>query len=315
MQTIYSHESAFYWIFFVVFFLQTIFIIMLYKSIVNRKATINAIEKRVIKYQTMFQSMQEGFALFEIIFDQKGEPINYYLTDANKAFQSITGFDREKVINKDIFDLLPKIDADKIEKLNKVALTGEPVKGEFYVKSLERYLLANIYKPEQDKLAVMFSDITKRKQAEELVQRQKLSFEALFTNSSDAIVLFNQYHEVVDINEKFTTLFGYDIEEICGREVDSIVASGGKLEEANQLTLDVLNGNDVSMESIRFGADGQPREVSIKGVAIMLNGKIIGGYGIYADISQRKKAEKEILYMNYHDQLTDLYNRRFLKRN
>ncbi|KUO70213.1 MAG: diguanylate cyclase [Clostridia bacterium BRH_c25] len=46
---------------------------------------------------------------------------------------------------------------------------------------------------------------------------------------------------------------------------------------------------------------------------IILNKKIIGGYGIYSDISERKKAEKEILYMNYHDQLTGLYNRRYFE--
>jgi diguanylate cyclase (GGDEF)-like protein len=67
------------------------------------------------------------------------------------------------------------------------------------------------------------------------------------------------------------------------------------------------------MESIRFGADGQPREVSVKGVVIKSSNTIIGGFGIYADISQRKKAEKEILFINYHDQLTGLYNRRFFE--
>lgn len=310
-QALDNHESALLCIFLAMIFIHIFLIIILCKTVVTRKATINAMERREKKYQTMFQSMQEGFVLFNIIFDHNGEPVNYLLTDANQAFVSIIEFDRESIMNMAIFDLLPQADMDKIEELNKVALTGEPVKNEIYLKCIGKYLLVNIYRPEQDKLAVIFSDITQKKLAEELVQRQNLSFEALFKNSSDAIVRFNEYHEVVDINEKFTALFGYTIEEIRGREVDSIVASGGKLEEANQLTLDVLNGHDVSMESIRFGADGQPREVSVKGVAIMLNNTIIGGYGIYADISQRKKAEKEILYMNYHDQLTDLYNRRF----
>ncbi|HYE83390.1 MAG TPA: HD domain-containing phosphohydrolase [Clostridia bacterium] len=152
-----------------------------------------------------------------------------------------------------------------------------------------------------------------RKSAEELVQRQSLSFEALFRNSSDAIVLFNQHHEVTDINEKFTSLFGYTIDQIRGREVDSIVAPGENLVEANQITDNLFKGYEVSHESVRYGADGQPKDVSIKGVPIIQNNKIIGGYGIYADISARKKAEKEIIYMNYHDQLTGLYNRRFFE--
>lgn len=154
---------------------------------------------------------------------------------------------------------------------------------------------------------------TQEKHSEELIQRQKLSFEALFRNSFDAIVLVNRDHEVVDINQKFTELFGFELEDIRGKELDSIVGSVEKLAEAQRLTVDMLNGHEVSAEDIRFGADGQPREVSIKGVMVSSGEEIIGGFGIYADISQSKKAEREILYMNYHDQLTGLYNRRFFE--
>ena len=80
------------------------------------------------------------------------------------------------------------------------------------------------------------------------------------------------------------------------------------------MTKNVLSGNVAAMEeSVRLGSDGKLREVSVKGVAIVLNDKIIGGYGIYTDISRRKKAERELMYMNYHDLLTGLYNRRFFE--
>ena len=290
-----------------------IIIFLLLKANVNRKRVMNTLEKSENEYRTMFQSMQEGFALFEIITGSDGKPEDYYLIDANPAFEAITGSSRQKVINQAFHGLLPHTEIDEIGIYDKVALTGEPLKYESYSEYLGKHLSVNVYKPEQDKLALIFSDITQKKLSEELVQRQNLNFEALFKNSSDAIVLFNQHHEVTDINEKFTTLFGYNIDEIRGKEVDSLIASGEKLVEANKITSDLFEGHEVSLEAIRFGADGQPKDVSIKGVPIILNNKIIGGYGIYADISQRKKAEKEILYMNYHDQLTGLYNRRFFE--
>lgn len=309
----YSHNLIPYLIIFIIMLINIIIISCLFKSNARYKRILLELEKSENKYRKMFQCMQEGIALFKITIDKNGELENYYLIDANPAFEYIMGKNKEEAINYAISDLLPQIETDKIEKLNKVALTGEPAKFESYLKNFGKHLSINIYKPEQDKIAVIFSDITQKKLAEELVKRQKLSFEALFKNSSDAIVLFNQHHEIIDINEKFTDLFGFNINDIRGRELDSILASQEKMDEANQLTMDVLNGQDVSMESVRFGVEGQPREVSIKGVAILLNDKIIGGYGIYADISQRKKAEKEILYMNYHDQLTGLYNRRFFE--
>ena len=45
--------------------------------------------------------------------------------------------------------------------------------------------------------------------ADEIMQRQKLSYEALFKNSTDAIIRFDHNHNVIDINERFTELFGY----------------------------------------------------------------------------------------------------------
>lgn len=313
MQGIDNYKLLCYCIFFIVLFIQMMIIIVLYKFITKRKATINVLNKNVEKYQTIFQSMREGFVLFEVIPTQDGGQADYYVMDANQAFESITGFGREKFINKSINDLLPETQIDVIIMLNRVAETGEFIKDEIFIKWLNKYLLVNIYKPEQDKLAVMFSDITQKKLAEELVQRQNLSFEALFKNSSDAIVRFNQYHEVLDINERFTTLFGYTIDEIRGMEVDSVVAPKENSVEANKITSDLFEGHEVSLESVRFDSKGKPKDVSIKGVPIILNNEIIGGYGIYADISLRKKAEKEILYMSYHDQLTDIYNRRFFE--
>lgn len=310
---IYNNTFAPDFIVFIVILIHILIISFLFKSNARYKKILLELEKSENKYKKMFRCMQEGIALFRITRDRNGEPDNYYLIDANPAFEEIMEKSKEEAINYTIFDLLSQREMNKIAKLNEVASTGEPARYESYMDKFGKYLSVNIYKPEEDKLAIIFSDITQEKTAEELGQRQQLSFEALFKNSSDAIVLFDQDHKIVDINDRFTELFGFVLEDIRGKEVDDIVAPGEKLDEANQLTLDVLNGGVVSMESVRFGADGQPREVSVKGIAIMLNDRIIGGYGIYSDISQRKAAEKEILYMNYHDQLTGLYNRRFFE--
>lgn len=308
-----NYSSVFYYAFFALFFLQTVIIIMLSKAAAGRKSEMNTLEKSHKEYRSLFYSLQEGFALFQLVLDADGNLKEYNLIDVNPAFEAITGFQREKVMNRAFYDLLPFIGEDNIERFRAVALTGEPVCYESYIRGFDKYLFINVYKPEQDKLALVFSDITHRKNAEEIMRRQNLSFEALFTNSTDAIACLDQNHNVVNINERFTDLFGYTIDEIYGIELDILIARGDMLIEANKLTGDLLEGNKVSMESIRFSADGQPKEVSVKGVPIMLDNEIIGGYGIYADISQRKKAEKEIVYMSYHDQLTGIYNRRFFE--
>lgn len=302
-----------YFIGYTIILIHLAIITFLFISNAKYKKILHELEKSENKYRKMFQCMQEGIALFSIVRRQEGEPENYCLIDTNPAFDKIFENSLERAGSYTVYDMLSQNERDKIQKLNEVAVTGEPAKYESYMDRLGKHLSINIYKPEEDKLVVIFTDVTQEKKAEDMVLRQKLSLEALFKNSSDAIVRFDQDHKVIDINERFTDLFGYTIDDVQGKEVDGVVATGEMLKEANQLTLDLLNGNVVSVESMRYGADGKAREVSVKGVAIMLNSRIIGGYGIYSDISQRKAAEKEILYMNYHDQLTGLYNRRFFE--
>ncbi len=157
------------------------------------------------------------------------------------------------------------------------------------------------------------SIISSKSIAEDIAKRQKLNFEALFKNSTDAIVMFDKDHLIVDINEQFTKLFGYTSDQVRGRKVDDVVAPSENYDEASKLTFELLKGQGISIESVRYSADGQPREVSVKGVFIKLDDEIAGGYGIYTDISQRKKSGREILHMSYHDQLTGLYNRRFFE--
>ncbi len=307
-----NQKAVFY--FFIILLIAAAVAIIHYYAARNRRGTVNSKKEGVISYRTIIQLMQEGFALFEIIYDQGGKPIDYYFIDSNEAAEVISGIERKTSINKSVFDILPYSAAELARKLNEVTFTGEPYKDEIYVKEWGKYLSVNMYEAEKKLLAVMFSDITQKKLADEAMQKQKLSYEALFRNSSDAIIRFDQNHNIIDINEKFTELFGYTLDEIYGRELDSVLAPKEKFDEAKVLTKNVLNGNIAVMdESVRLGSDGKTREVSIKGVAIVLNDKIIGGYGIYTDISRRKKAERELMYMNYHDLLTGLYNRRFFE--
>lgn len=137
--------------------------------------------------------------------------------------------------------------------------------------------------------------------------------EALFKNSPNPIVIFDERHRIIDINKPFSDVFGYDLHEIVGKELDSLLSKDNDMSYAQQLTNRVFSGLEVNGEGIRYTKDGTGIDVSITGVPILKDGEIIGGYGMYLDISDRKNVEKEILNMSYNDQLTGVYNRRFFE--
>ncbi len=148
---------------------------------------------------------------------------------------------------------------------------------------------------------------------EQEVSRQKMYFEALFRNASDAIVMVDQDHLVQDINRSFEELFGYTLSGLQGRELDGLIAGHDRIGEANALRHRLLSGEEVNLESVRYGKGGRPLEVSVKGVPILYQNWSNGGYGIYSDISLRKAQERALAYYGNHDPMTGLYNRRYFE--
>ena len=150
--------------------------------------------------------------------------------------------------------------------------------------------------------------------AEQEMSRQKLCFEALFRHTEDAIVMFDQNHRILDINARFTALFGYELLDIRGKDLDDVISGKNVNTGAKDLTRALFQGVPVRKESVRFGKNNLAIDVAVHGVPMIMDGVMMGGYGIYTDISDRKKKEAYLAYMGTHDDLTDLYNRSYMNR-
>jgi diguanylate cyclase (GGDEF)-like protein/PAS domain S-box-containing protein len=147
--------------------------------------------------------------------------------------------------------------------------------------------------------------------ADQEVKRQKLNFEALFSNNQNAVAMVNAEHLVTNVNKAFTDLFGYGLDEIAGKNLDDIVAPSEDNNYARAYTEGLLQGQVIKTEGVRYTKDLKPIEVRIQGVPITREGYMIGGYGIYTDISEVKRQERERYFASTHDDLTGLFNRTY----
>ncbi|MCF7915449.1 MAG: PAS domain S-box protein [Spirochaetaceae bacterium] len=117
---------------------------------------------------------------------------------------------------------------------------------------------------------------------------------SLFENSPEAIVLLDEHNRVIQANPEFYRLFGYTKAEVEGRHIDMLVAGGEEYAEAVHFSEEAEAGRHLNAESIRHRKDGQPVEVSILGAPIEVEGKVVGIFGIYRDISDRKRVERKL---------------------
>lgn len=125
------------------------------------------VQKAENKYKAIFQSIDEGFSLLELIFDNNGKVVDYWHKESNPAFVKITGL--KNPFNKRASDFLPGLEQEWFEALGKAYYSGEPIRVEHPVKELQRWYschLARVGSEGNFFIAAVYDDITERKRIE-----------------------------------------------------------------------------------------------------------------------------------------------------
>jgi PAS domain S-box-containing protein len=134
----------------------------------EHKKTQEALRESEVRYRSLFSNMSEGFALHEIITDEKGRPCDYRLLDINPSFERLTGLRREEVLGKRVREMLPEVEPFGIDIYGKVALSGESAHfEEYYPEPLDRWYEVFAYRPAERQFAVILTDISERKKSAE----------------------------------------------------------------------------------------------------------------------------------------------------
>ncbi|MGG6293349.1 PAS domain S-box protein [Leptolyngbya sp. AN02str] len=122
------------------------------------------------KYRSLFNSIDEGFCLVQMLFDPMGRPYDYRFLEVNTAFEVQTGL--VNVLGKTARELVPEHEDYWFEAYGNVALTGEPTRFENLAEQLDgRYYDVysfRIGEPHERKVAILFKDITDRKRREKM---------------------------------------------------------------------------------------------------------------------------------------------------
>ena len=152
-------------------------------TIIERKRADEALRDSEQRFRSLFQSMDEGFALCEMINDESGRPVDFRYLAVNSAFSRLTGLSMDRVWGRRVKEVMPDIEPCWIEAYGRVVDSGVAERIENSVKALDKELEVHAWRAGPGRLAAVFNDVSERKFSEKVLleseARSRAAAEAL----------------------------------------------------------------------------------------------------------------------------------------
>ena len=159
-------------------------IALFWRDVTERRRAELALRESDSRYHTLFDSLDEGFCVIEVLFDAAGQPVDYRYIEANPAFVQQSGL--TDAIGRRVLELVPDHERHWFEAYGRVATTGEPARFEATAAGLHRRFdvyAFRIGRPEERRVAVLFNDMTEayaaRLEREQLMRALEVERERL----------------------------------------------------------------------------------------------------------------------------------------
>ncbi len=252
------------------------------------------------RYRSLFEAMTEGFAIHELIFDKNGKPYDYRFLDINPAFERLTGLKREVIIGKTYREVLPDEGTRWLNVYGNVVLTGEPAQFEDYSPTLNKYYEVFAYRCAPGQFAVIFLDITERKQMENELRINLTKYSVLFHTLPLGVTVSDKEGKIIESNQEAINLLGLSEKEQSHRQIDGAEWHIVRLDKTPMppeefASVRALKENR-RVEKVEMGIVKEDEQITwISATASPLPLENFGVVITYDDISQRIQAEEKLL--------------------
>ncbi|MBD3615959.1 MAG: PAS domain S-box protein [Gracilimonas sp.] len=259
-------------------------------DVTEREEALLSTRRSVRSYQDLFNSISDAIYLL----NKEG-----YIVEVNEGLESTFGYRRREVIGKHnkILAAPGKYDEERIQEIIRLAHNGKPGKYEGWGRKKNGEIFPTEFLVNtgnyfgEEVLIVIERDISERRESEEALKHREGLFSKLFNSSPIGIALLNEHREVEMVNDGFEQLFGYREDELKGLDLDKLIVLEQDHEEAIRLS-ESERVKQATEKRIR--KDGTILDVIIYAVPVVVEKSVVGIYGIYVDITDRRKAEEQV---------------------
>ena len=286
-------------------------------DITERKMIENALKLSEEKFRLIFENAAESILVVQ----------NNRIQIFNPMVQQMTGYSSEDLVNSNFIDFTHPEDRTLVLKAyhNRLAGKKHSEKSQYRIVRKDGGIVwveAHGVKIEWSRypaIQYFIIDITEQKKAEDALRASEEKYRLITEFASDMIWVFNYTNnQFTYVSPSVFHLLGYQQEEALKLDLSELIPEEHlrlvkrKIPEIINEFLDGPNPeNSYIMEMQNFHKNGQRVWIELSSKYRYNSKNEIEIIGVSRNIEERKKAEREVLYLSYHDQLTGLYNRRF----
>jgi PAS domain S-box-containing protein len=266
----------------------------------ERRLTEIRLKKNEKKYRSLFNSINDGFCLHELVYDQTGKAIDYKVIDVNPRYEEIL-----KIKKEDVIDIMASIIYEAeippyLDVYTEVAETGEPCRFETFYPPMKKHFLISVFSYEKGKFVTVFQDITDRKSSEEELRKREEWFSTTLRSIGDAVITTDKKSVITSLNPVAEALTGWKQEEAKGKpllEIFNVINEETRKPVENPVQKVLKEDRIVGLanHTILIAKDGTEIPVDDSGSPIRNEqGEVYGVVLVFRDIIERKKSEEAL---------------------
>jgi PAS domain S-box-containing protein len=271
------------------------------RDITVRKQAHEALRESEERYRNLFNTMNEGFCIIEMIFDGEGKPADYRFLQVNPAFERQTGLHEAE--GKLMRELAPAHEAHWFEIYGRVAITGEPVHFLNEARALNRWYHVHAYRvgePEMRRVAIIFNDFSDYQRAQQALQASEDRWATTLQSIGDAVISTDAAGNIEFMNDVAQNLTGWSLPEAKGHDLSAafnIVQEVTRVKPENPVAKVIRLGKVVGLanHTALIRRDGTEIPIEDSGAPIRnREGQIEGVVLVFHDVSEQRKVEKAL---------------------
>ena len=271
---------------------------VLFLEITERKQIQLELAGTAERYRTLFESIDEGFCILEVLCDAADHPVDYRFLEVNPAFARQSGM--PDAVGRTIRELVPGIEEAYVETYGRVALTGESIRFESHASALNRWFDAFAFRigpPGLRRVALLFTDITERRLAQDALVEREFELREAQRLAGIGSWYWDVAADRTDSSPELLRIYGLGERDRLppfAEQRGSLypAADWDRLNEEVQAA--VHHGQPYSIDLRAFRA-GQPIWVIARGAPVRAeDGRVIALRGTVQDITERKQIEEAL---------------------